>query len=351
MEIEDLESSMIVSPRAVFQALAWRMILAQRLGRPKEALQVAKRAEQALLKGAAASDPEAAATYWNHYLLAFHTLYSFSPDLPEGLAGVLKALEDQFRTYKQAGCKVHRALGALYGTISQHFGFCGPIYIPQVEHYTSLAMEAFGGGEVPERRDDFLRQYNHLAYAYLDAGDCDSARKALMAYCEVSSERDILTRVTDDPSPWKHVLVARFLADTGGSSLDRPYLDLAATADWPWSYLHHPNQLWLFNLGRIAFRLRREGQALTLWRKSLECCLSGSNGPAVRVMALLPLSRLHELGAVKKEEINFALRSILEAAQTLDSAHFGVLLEAESQEEILGGIVRRAEVVFPFSYR
>lgn len=351
METGDLERSVQISPRAVFRALAWRMILAQRQGRPKDALQTAKRAEKVLMKGAAASDPEAAAIYWNHYLLALHTLYSFSPDLPEGLAGVLEALEGQFRNYMPTGCKVHSALGALYGTISQHFGFCGPTHLPDVEHYTRLAMEAFGGGEVPERRDDFLRQYNHLTYAYLDAGDHDSARKALMAHCEVASGKDILKAVTQDPTPWKHALVARFLADTGGSSLDRPYLDLAATAGRPWSHLHHPNQLWLFNLGRIALLLGREHQASTLWRKSLECCLSGSNGPAVRVMALLPLSRLHELGAAESGEIDPALRTIKAAAEALDSGHFEVVLQAESQEEILSAGLRDPESIFPFSYR
>jgi len=61
-------------------------------------------------------------------------------------------VEERYLTQCAGGCVVDRTLGELYGSICQNFGFCGPRYLSECEDHAQKAMQALGGGDVPETR-------------------------------------------------------------------------------------------------------------------------------------------------------------------------------------------------------
>lgn len=347
----DLEDIAIrTSPSSVLSVCTWRMVLAQRRGRVVDSHVHSSRAEALLAQGAGAADPDAAAVYWNHRLLASHTRYEFRPDLPPGLQETLTMLEERFAGMKKSRCLVLPSLGALYGTLAQHSAFCGPAHLDDTVRYARLAMEAFGGEAVAEYEEDRLRQRNYLVYAFLDAEDRGSAERQLLIYMKRKTLGGLPGEIPG-ADPWRKALALRFIADVGQRGIMEETLAVMSNRLAVFQDPYHPAPLSLFNLGRVASKLGEEGSAEFFWRKSLDLCLSRKNGPSVKVQGLLPLAGLHALGLIPDQSLSEAFQNLRRAAMAFNIDHFSLLFQEEPLERLLSHIMQEQKRLFPFSYR
>lgn len=299
-----------------------------------------------LINPAFKADIHMVADFFNFEFVARHNRYDFQPEMPYGMKWLLEVLEKQYAHQCEFGCPTHLVLGRIYGTLAQNFGFCGPAFLAETRNYAAKARQALGENAVPEYRDEWLRQYNHLAYALLDAGDGAGAREALLAYLQIDGW-DRLPGLLPGFTPWQHAITARFFGDTG---------DDARSGYYEWCRKHpvtppteHPWQLWCFNMGRIAAALVRPGEAADWFRRSLDRCGADHFGPTVHAMALLPWSALNAMGASINDARDHE-RRIRRAAKSLNPDHFRVILEKDVPET-LAEVAANPARLFPFSYR
>ncbi|MFO7801630.1 MAG: hypothetical protein R6V55_04990, partial [Desulfovermiculus sp.] len=180
-----------------------------------------------------------------------HNRFCFDPAMNDKLGlwfeSVLQDEKNRFeRRLKFRNPSVHRALGCFYGTMAQHFGFCGPAYLDLCRTYVHRAQIAFGQGKIADYREDWLREFCYLMYAYLDAGMLDEARTMLQTYLECP---DLEKFDPQTSNPFHHAAYVRFLADNG-RELPRSYAEF-----WSSRLDHipseHPWQLWAVNFGRL----------------------------------------------------------------------------------------------------
>ena len=258
-------------------------------------------------------------------------------------------LEKRYTAQCAGGCIADRALGELYGSIAQSLGFCGPDHLAACEAYAQKAMAAFGGGEIPELKEDWLRELNYVAYAKMDAGLFERAEKTLLAYLELD-EWDGLRSVLDHGTRWQHALVARFLAETAATDLHGKYLSPTFEKRSTFMKEDHPWQLWAFNLGRVSQKLGEAEKAEAFYVESLDLCMAKNLGPTVHVMGLLPLSGLLAIGRLSAVDLDAAKKRILESAETLNPDYFRVLW-VEGFESVLRAVWQYPAKLFPFSYR
>lgn len=156
----------------------------------------------------------------------------------------------------------------------QHYAFCGPEYIDNTVGFSFKAQEAFGNGNVIDYRDDYLRQFCYLTYAYLDANRLELAEESLLKYLEITHLSDF--DFANDANPFKHSLLVRYLADTNTQSPEYR----AWALNNPCLTNRHPWQLWLFNMGRIEYD---ENRKKDYWQQSVEMCLD-QQGETIRSM-------------------------------------------------------------------
>lgn len=337
------------APLSVFKWYVLNLSLANHRGDVADARKWEKKA-CAMEKDASVPDIGALAEFCNHRFIAgCHNCYHFAPDLPQFVTRILDLLEEQYRSeQKVVRNAVNKTLGALYGSIAQNFGFCGPLYLAQTRKYVRLSGEAFGGGRVPEFREDWLRQLNYLMYAELDAGDMDA--QTLQAYLEIGGWEDLWAKLPG-LSPWRHAALARFLADSRETAVKREYADRTLRTETGALVQRHPWQLWLFNMGRVSRSLGDREQSINLYHKSLDLCMRPRLGPTVRVMALLPLSGLWEVGALPVAGQDGLERNIRASAQALNPVYFREFLEEPDFAASLEKIWKRPRSLFPFTYR
>ena len=346
---KELEGLTENAPLATFRWFTLNIALANHQGKVLDAANWAKHAG-ALLDRVRSYDLNECATYHNHKFVTRHNFYHFEPGLLDELKETLRHLEKRYELSSANGYTGDVTLGCLYGSIAQNYGFCGPQYFEDTEQYSRLSRQAFGDKTHPEYREDCLRQLNYMTYAALDAGKFQKARETLFKYLEIEEWREmwpILPRF----SPWRHALLARFIADTGDPERGERYLNWALAERKDVIKQEHPWQLWLFNLGRIAQHLSEGGTAAELYSESLDLCLSEVFGPTVHVMALLPLSGLRKLGALSKIDIKKMENMIRKAAGILNPVHFSMLLDEKDLEKVIETTWDRPEMLFPFAYR
>ena len=198
-------------------------------------------------------------------------------------------------------------------------------------------------------KDDFLRQYNYLVYAYLDAGLQVEAKRALFAHFEIDREEALFRRFSG-MTRWQHALIARYCADMPPGELQMEYLDWASGASARLITHDHPWQLWTRNMGMLAERINDTRSAVDLYRQSMELCLSTKNGPTVHVMSLLPMTDLNRLGCATQEDREKTSAAVIEAAGMLDRKHFSFLLDG-SFDKALETVANEPLRCFPFTYR
>jgi hypothetical protein len=333
------------APLSAFRWAGLNLCLCNHRGRISQAQSWSETAEY-LLDRALAADLRAVTDFFNYRFVARHNRYEFRPELPDRLNRLLEVLERQYSHQCAFGCPVHLTLGAIYGSVCQNFGFCGPAFLPMTKTYAAKARAALGENTVPEYKHEWLRQHNYLTYALLDAGETESAQNTLFAYLDIDQWEQAWP-ILPDFSQWQHALTARFFADTGAGET---YYQWAAEHPGKFLMKEHPWQIWHYNMGRMAIALGQRTEAAIWFRQSLGLCLSQDFGPTVRVMALLPLSRLLSLGLLCKKEITDAAEMIKTAAQKLSREHFR-MLNQDGFETVLEKIGNAPERLFPFSYR
>lgn len=287
--------------------------------------------------------------FFNRRLVLHHNQYRFDPRIPDEILPVLNALEERYALSCRQGCTVDETLGAFYGSIAQNFGFCGPAHLDQTTAYAEKAVTAFGGGTALEIKDQALRQYSYLTYAYLDAKRWAEARKSLMVYLSLPHWEALPEHLPRLKTGYPQAALVRFLADCGTADEAEAYLQWAEER---FGHLPsgHPWQLWLYNMGRLCRNADRTADAADYFQRSLAACLSPSMGPTVRMMALLPAAELNRLKELSGEAAALILDRVRRSAQTLNPVHFKRLKNA-SADEILAEVWRTPEAYFPFSYR
>lgn len=291
--------------------------------------------------------------FYNHALVARHSRYQFSPQLPETLTNLLSFLETRYVPKCEFGCPTEPVLGRLYGTLMQHFAFCGPAFLDNTRSFFQKAVQALGQDRVLEYREEWLRQYNYLTYALLDAGDRIGASQSMLAYFDCTRMDDLVEQFCNPDisfSPWQTALAARYFA----SNLSHPeqgriftHLTHRFHSD---SGSDHPRQLTAFNLGCMALALGQESVGTALLHQSIDLCLSPGAGPTIQVMALLPISVLPDSVLPSPQQIQSWELVICSAASQLDPTHFSQILDTPLME-IRFRIRQTPAVWFPFNYR
>lgn len=285
--------------------------------------------------------------YFNRCLVSEHNRFRFAPQTPPGLEVYLGFLEDRLKKeHDLFGTEVDLVLGGLYGTLGQHYAFCGPEHIRDALRFFGAARRVLGEGTVNDFREEWRRQLNYEAFAYLDSGRFEEARQRVCAYLEVSDLHDVRPEAMALEPPWKHNLLARFLADASEAGLCRQYLLWAERRNFAPPEPEHPWQLWSFNVGRIAFALGNTEAAARSFRNSLGLCIKAM--PTIKVMSLLGLAGLARINALPEDLLEIE-SEVRRAAAELNPDHFADVLKAPFVQ-VLEQTWRNPGKLFPFSY-
>jgi len=336
---------------SVFKWFSINLSMANHRGDVSASLMWEEEADR-LVQRSPVTDVEAFADFCNHrFIGSCHNRYHFSPELPGFIKGLLTSLEGQYRSQRQlVENAVNKTLGALYGSIAQNYGFCGPRWIEETEGYVRLSQKAFGGGTAPECKDDWLRQFGYLTYACLDAGNFQAAGNALMAYLEIRDWQELRPKLSG-LTRWHHAALARFFAESREREKGRAYAEWALPRKSLLCKEMHPWQLWLCNMGRLLVALGDRASAIEYHKESVSLCASGRLGRTVQIMALLPLAALWEGQALAGLDVTSLEEQIRQGAQDLNPAHFRPVLSEPDFEKVLENVWGRPEGMFPFTYR
>ncbi|WP_448383575.1 hypothetical protein [Desulfosoma sp.] len=351
-DVSCLQALAEVHPSAAFQAAQIRWAAATRRGDPEEAAQWAGCCEALQPRVLLYPDGlDKVCDFLNRRLVSErHARYRFDPELPRDVQDMVRRLEEERRRRARNGRKpAAPALGKLYGTIAQNYGFCGPEHLEQVRRSVSAAQDAFGSGELPEYRAEWRRQFHYRLHAELDAEDREAAQRTVQAYLWTSRPDQRHGGPKNMPphewSPYEHAALARFSAETG--AVDPAYAAWARhRLEKPFS--GHPWPLWLWNMGRIFSTTDEKRRA---WWQSAEHALR--LGPTARPMALLGLAWLYREGLATASELEPYVARVVEGLVRgpLWRPHFESLLACTTTTAILDMTIRRAPTLFPFTYR
>lgn len=280
-----------------------------------------------------------------------HNYYDFRTEMPEKFPALIETAEKIFAiTTADIQGASEPALASIYGTIAQNYAFCGPDFINESISCSIKSIETFGGvhsGEIPEHaKEDCLRQYSYMTYAFLDAENFTEAERHLLLYLERNSFNEIM----HDPgrlSEWQHSVLIRFLASVYNESFFNNYLSFCQNRQYDFVADRHPWQLWFYNMAKCAVNAGMTELSMKFAYRSLEICESEASGDTVRVMSLLPLTILY------KKENHILDSKIIKAknlAINLNRNHF-LPLNGSEPEDIMRTVSDNTDVLFPFSYR
>ena len=336
---------------AMFKWLTLNLSMANHRGNIPAADMWQKKAD-VMVKNASVRDTEAFAAFFNHRFISLHhNRYDFRPELPRFLKRILSSLEGQFGSQCDlVQNATNEMLGALYGSIAQNYGFCGPEYLDETRTYCQRSRDVSGGGDDPQLKDYRLRPLNYLVYACLDAEHLSEAEATLLTYLQVDDWQSLQGNMAGF-SQWHHAALARFFA------AGKERKEMVLYAKWAFENKSrlierkHPWQLWLNNMGRISHILGDKKNARRFFEDSLELCLSGTMGSTVQVMGLLPLSGLRRMSVVESLDLRSLEMRIRSLAKNLNPDHFRLFLEESNLTRTLDILWARPEVLFPFTYR
>ncbi|EGB15686.1 hypothetical protein DND132_2483 [Pseudodesulfovibrio mercurii] len=277
-----------------------------------------------------------------------HNRYDFTPEVPEDFLGELEKLENVCSLYERTyghGSPDMEELAALYGTLAQHFAFCGPEYFGQVERCAGLCRRCFKGADLLPAD----RSRSYLLFAALDAGEDAAARQALVEYLGGESLDAV---AQDDPQRvFKLFAAVRYAVDSGRGFPGVLDFARAASASEPEGFFAgYPWNLILCGLARLIRGEDRE-RAGVLLDRAWEISLAGE--ATVQAMALVPLSWRLELG-MKDDALQGMTATTLDRLRGLDELcldHFRPVLEAPDWQRALAEVVARRSRLFPFTYR
>jgi hypothetical protein len=344
---ETLRRCATQSPAAAFTLAQLRLALANRQGRIEQSRQWCELGNE--LAANVAAHPEGIerqADFINRWLIhEHHNRYDFCPDLPPSILTILHSLEHLAEVAREHfGERATPVLGRLYGTLAQHYGFCGPDYLHETLRYVELSQRAFGDGRLPEYRVDWRRPSIYRFYALLDAGLTDEARLALIDAIGFDPNK-LQAADFAQLNAYQHAALARFYGETRQAPPE--YADWCRRKLWDLPR-QHPWQLWSKNVA--SFPRDKELQKAAL-EMALKICTQP--GATVRAMALMPLEQLwrrrladdHRLAARTAETLDH-LRS-----SALHQAHFAALFQSDNWRDVLQTVSQARNRLFPFSYR
>ncbi|MEA3468998.1 MAG: hypothetical protein U9R57_12370 [Thermodesulfobacteriota bacterium] len=278
--------------------------------------------------------------------------YDFRPEIPELFKRRLEH-EKQLHELQEDGSW---QLGAMYGTIAQNFGFCGPAYLADLQEMCKQAIAAFGrrfGAEHP-------RIYSYLLYGLLENNRYNEANtlfSKMYSLPEKNPESWIQTVFAERSShqcscPFTITLLCRLLAE------QPKFLDICS---WRKSRQQlsrrvlqenrHPWQLSAVNLARCCLFYKEKNQAAKLLNHAVSIC--SRHGATMRAMGLLPLAVLHNHALQNASHISLVERIISEIRNhnKVRQSHFAELFQCKGGEHVLALVKERKKVLFPFSYR
>jgi len=295
-------------------------------------------------------DPEEVGKLLNHGFVGQRfNRYDFRPEPTPELAAFLQMEEKRQAVYSSS----NYLLGALYGTLAQNYGFCGPTHQAALLEMTTKAEDAFGGKHYREKE----RLVNYQIYALLDSGMIKEATSLLNSYLDLNTQsgqvdwfqktKDLLNSSGVDTA-FKAALTLRVLADTGYQVVDATYRECIASI---LKHTSHPWQLIGLNLGKMLLSVKKRNEAEELFRHSLRICLAG--GDTMHPMGLLSLTELHAAGLASKHDYEEAqkMNQWLAGTTALNTDHFRLILGLTNPKILLKKIMEKRNALFPFSYR
>jgi len=278
--------------------------------------------------------------------------YDFRVELPELFKRRL-VHEEQLHELQEDDS---RQLGAMYGTLAQNYGFCGPLHFEKLEKMTAKAIAAFGR----RNRDEHPRILSYLLYGFLDSDEFARANTLFSRdYLRSDNHPAIWIKKTvtgcdrqQNCNPFTLALLCRLLADQPG------LLDRCSWKDSRQNLVSrvlngnkHPWQLIAVNLARCCLFYREKKQAERLLNHAVSVC--ANHGATIRAMGLLPLALLykHDLFSILHSAIAKQIVTAIQEQNNLEQSHFSDLFCCDSGEEILGLTEEKKRTMFPFSYR
>lgn len=295
--------------------------------------------------------------YINNMISIEHNRYNFEAKIPgdillEDINKVINRIETRYLEDKEENQAVTSfELGCFYGTLMQHYAFCGTEYLDIAIEYSEKAIFAFAGTHEQGPIDvHSRRQYCYQVYAYLDAKKWNSAEKALLIYLgpniDVFEHIDPLTFKSDY---WKQAVLARFMADTGKrlpnyETLLREFITSTQPAKC------HPVQLWLYNAGKVV---EDNELKISAWKHSVAACFSNPKSVTIPIMALLPLSQIaqnhcHDESYLEENTLK-AINAMKHEA--ISESHFQPLTGLDNWKDVLTQLYENPARYFSFSYR
>lgn len=280
--------------------------------------------------------------------------YDFRPEPPADFTAYLSIERKRY----SIDHRDNRALGAMYGTIAQNFGFCGPTYRQQFADYIGKAEAAFGR----KYRRESLRLLAYQIYSFMDGTRYQQAGELLNRYLNLPPDGAPhqwidtilqMQRQRTEHTPFQTAIVCRLLAElvrTGQIMPQPDWIQSLATIPLP-SRFSHPWQLTAYNLGQLFLTAGLHAQGAALLQRSVEACRSG--GITMVPMALLPLATLNDLSP-GRVDILTACTEILQKIRTsslLHQAHFCPIVDGMPPAQALGEVLADPVRYFPFSYR
>lgn len=344
---ETLRHSAVQSPAAAFLLAQLQLALANRRGRIETSRRWCELGKELAVKVAAHPEGiERQADFINRRLIhERHNRYDFRPELPPSILMMVRSLEQMAEVSRRHfGERAIPVLGRLYGTLAQHFGFCGPDYLHETLRYVELAQRAFGGGRLPEYRQDWCRQENYRCHALLDAGSHDEARSALSNYIGFDLAQG---RASDYGAlnAYQHAALARLCFETGQAPANYVHWCRGMVGRPP---QQHPWQLWCTN---VAPFLNDTGLSKAALETAVRICRR--QGPTVWAMAFLPIEQLWHLRLAKDEWLATRTEETLVHLRgaAIHPAHFADLLQCGHWRDVLRKVSQARMKLYPFTYR
>jgi hypothetical protein len=294
--------------------------------------------------------------YFNHqFIVERWNRYFFSPEIPAEIVRLVKLEEDRNRI----ALRVNRSLGALYGTLAQNAGFCGPSHHRQLECYATLAEKAFGNKYTREKQ----RLTDYRIHAALDTEDKQRARTLLDDFLQAQSDAsrpDWICSLKGSlqersgEKPYLAHLVLKTLAELAGDGNGfHPVPDLIRLKTLQQPPCHHPWQLILYNLARLCLAAGEPQQGARFLHLAAKICLADHQKDTMKVMALLIFSLLYRAGLAERRHLDEtdAIVQWLSTDTRLHRPHFALLLTCKKPGDVLEIIARNPKEYFPFKYR
>ena len=279
--------------------------------------------------------------------------YDFRPEMPSDFAKYF-AIEQRLYGIDQ---RDNRALGAMYGTLAQNYGFCGPAYRQQFADSIRRAEAAFGR----EYRQENRRLLSYRIYSFLDSAQYQKAADLLCRYLDLPSGSDPqqwiatiqhLCRHPTEHASFQTAIVCRLLVELAqnGHMRSQPDWSRSLAAILP-DRLSHPWQLTACNLGQLFLAAGLDEQGITLLHRSAEACVAGEI--ALVPMTLMPLAilyKIHPDNASVLLTCGQVVRTI-RTSSLLHQPHFQPLVNAPTPAQALEEVLANLGRYFPFSYR